>query len=158
VFWSANLYNLWLSALRGLSPNTSAQDPSTAAVPQVMGTDAWGRRLLNTQLASWAELRHDTLLYAKQSYTGIPGCDFPDAYVDPSPAVFRALAQSAAAGSRVAEQVLAVDPELAQSIVDYFATLGEVSSLLTEMAERELRGEPFSAEQLAFVNRAVRVE
>ena len=46
-------------------------DPTAAAgLPAVMQTEAWARRVLNTQLASWAELRHDTLLYAKQSYTG----------------------------------------------------------------------------------------
>ena len=45
---------------------------------------------MNAQLASWAELRHDTLLYAKQSYTAVPVCDFPDAYVDPYPEAWAA--------------------------------------------------------------------
>ena len=57
----------------------------------VARTEAWGRRMLNTQLASWAELRHDTILYAKQSYTGGASCEFPDALVDPNPAFFARL-------------------------------------------------------------------
>jgi len=34
-----------------------------------MQTESWQDKGLNTALASWAELRHDTILYAKQSYT-----------------------------------------------------------------------------------------
>ena len=41
--------------------------------------------------ASWAELRHDTLLYAKQSYSAAAGCEYPDAYVDPYPAFYGKL-------------------------------------------------------------------
>ena len=65
--------------------------PKDAGLPTITGTEAWGRRVLNTQLFSWAELRHDTILYAKQSVTSIPGCAFPTAYVDPYPAVFARL-------------------------------------------------------------------
>jgi hypothetical protein len=80
-FWDANLYNLWSLALRSLSPEEDLTAPAELGLPAVAGTEAWGRRLLNTQLGSWAQLRHDTLLYAKQSYTGIPLCEFPDAYI-----------------------------------------------------------------------------
>ena len=86
-FWNANLYNLWLASLRALSP----WPPARRAPLEIAGTEAWGRRTLNTQLASWAELRHDTILYAKQSYTGGAGCEFPDALVEPSPEFFARL-------------------------------------------------------------------
>ena len=36
-----------------------------------MNTTAWLDKELQTALASWTELRHDTILYAKQSYTPI---------------------------------------------------------------------------------------
>jgi hypothetical protein len=157
-FWDANLYNLWMQALRGLSPAADLSNPGASGLPQVAGSEAWGRRLLNTQLGSWAELRHDTLLYAKQSYSGVPACDFPDAYVDPYPQVFRALERYAAAGSRIADLVVERDAGLGARISSYFAVLGATVSRLADMAERELRGEPFTAEQLAFINRAVRVE
>jgi hypothetical protein len=32
-----------------------------------MDRKAWAAKTLQTQLASWAQLRHDTILYAKQS-------------------------------------------------------------------------------------------
>ena len=91
TFWGANLYNLWLASLRALS-RRARRRPATAPL-EIAGTEAWGRRTLNTQLASWAELRHDTILYVKQRYTGGVVCEFPDALVEPSPELFARLAR-----------------------------------------------------------------
>jgi hypothetical protein len=90
-FWNGNLYNLWLSSLRALSPTAEMSDPASAGMPAVTATEPWQRRLLNTQLGSWAELRHDTILYVKQSYTSVSLCEFPDAYVEPYPEFFSAI-------------------------------------------------------------------
>jgi hypothetical protein len=152
AFWDSSFYNLWLSALRTLSPAASAR----AGLPRVALTEAWGRRLLNTQLGSWAELRHDTLLYAKQSYTGIPECDFPDAYVDPYPELYGALRKYAEQGARIAK--LISDETFSQKVVSYFDNLRTASATLEEIAKNELSGQPITAEQLAFVNDAVRIE
>jgi len=76
--WSDNFYNAWLAALRALSaPTTDAQ------YPEAMRTRAWAMKTLNTQLASWTELRHDTVLYAKQSYTPPFICSYPFGFVEP---------------------------------------------------------------------------
>jgi hypothetical protein len=48
-----------------------------------MRTRNWAMKTLNTQLASWTQLRHDTVLYAKQPYTGILLCSYPDGFVEP---------------------------------------------------------------------------
>lgn len=154
-FWGSNLYNLWSSALRSLSPVEGVSDPVAEGRPQVTGTEAWNRRILNTQLGSWAELRHDTLLYAKQSYTGIPGCNFPDAYVDPYPQVFTRLASFADLGATVAEQLSAVTNTT--RIQTYFESLRNTMNLVSTMAQSEADGVPFNEEQMAFINRAVRV-
>ena len=66
-FWRSSLYNSWLQAIRTLS-----RSGRQAGIPPFMTTGAWQQEKMNTQLASWAEIRHDNLLYAKQSYTGIP--------------------------------------------------------------------------------------
>lgn len=151
-FWGANLYNLWLSALRALSP------AATPGLPELFTTEAWGRRMLNTQLGSWSELRHDTLLYAKQSYSGIPVCEYPDAYVDPYPAFYRALVSYADTGARLIDLLGTPTPAWAQGVTAYFDRLKQAASSLEDMAKRELRGEPFSAEQLQYLNDAVRIE
>ena len=156
-FWDANLYNLWSSALRSLSPAPDSRDPAAVGLPAVTGTEAWGRRLLNTQLGSWAQLRHDTLLYAKQSYTGIPGCEFPDAYVEPNPQFFHAIERYAERGG----ELVALLPEasfLAPALDQYFGALSRTARTLGEMAEQQRTGTPFTEAQLAFINDAVRTE
>jgi hypothetical protein len=155
-FWEANLYNLWSDSLRKLSPAADSRDPGALGLPRLTGTEAWGRRLLSTQLGSWAQLRHDTLLYAKQSYTGIPECEFPDAYVEPNPEFFGALVRFAERGS----ELMATLPEangVTQPASRYFANLASTATLLGQMAEQQKTGIPFTAAQLAFINDAVRV-
>jgi hypothetical protein len=76
--WESNIYMSWLACLRALSaPTTHAQ------YPEAMRTRAWAMKTLNTQLASWTHLRHDTILYAKQSYTDGVVCSYPAGFVEP---------------------------------------------------------------------------
>ena len=156
-FWDANLYNLWSSALRALSPAPDLTAPAELGLPAIAGTEAWGRRLLNAQLGSWAQLRHDTVLYAKQSYTGTPGCEFPDAYIEPYPAFFSALVRYAERGNEIAA-IAASDEFLGPIISTYFDTLRSTAARLGRMAENQRSGAPHSADDLAFINDAVRVE
>lgn len=158
-FWGASLYNLWLGALRDLSPSAAdVANPAAAGLPSVTATEPWSRRILNTQLGSWAELRHDTLLYAKQSYTGIPACEYPDAYVDPYPEFYTRLVRYAELGLGLLDELdgaLGYDGERATA---YFTNLKSSMTMLADMAEDQRDGVPFSAEQMAFINDAVRVE
>ncbi len=149
-YWQANLYNLWLGALRALSP---VGIDKASGLPTVALTDAWGRRLLDTQLASWAELRHDTVLYAKASYTVVSTCSFPDAYVDPYPEVFSAIVSLAEHG----QAAVAPLPEVA-STGSYFGRLAQTAGTLRDMAQDQRAGKPLSAEHLAFVNQAVHIK
>ncbi len=60
--WKQNLYYHWLYNLISLHEIKNQAD-----LPFFMTTDGWDVKTLNTSLASWAELRHNTILYAKQS-------------------------------------------------------------------------------------------
>ncbi len=155
-FWDANLYNLWSSALRSLSAAPGA-DPAQQGMPTVTGTEGWGRRMLNAQLGSWAQLRHDTLLYAKQSYTGAPGCEYPDAYIEPYPKFFDAVERYAERGLELVEG-LEAPADSSLSLREYFQNLATVSGTLEAMAEQQRTGTAHTADQLAFINDAVRVE
>jgi hypothetical protein len=150
VGWDDSLYDLWLGALRTLSR------PPDVHLDPTMRTDAWRRRVLSTELASWAELRHDTVLYVKQSYTFGAGCSFPDAYVDPYPAFFEKLGRYATKGQAM---VAALDfggaPGLRTQVTDFFGRLDVVARTLGHMAQEEERGERPTPEELAFVNGAV---
>ncbi len=95
---------------------------------------------------------------AKQSYTGTPGCNFPDAYVDPYPEFYgqlRLFAEHGVALANLLQSSLNVDGGAA--ISTYFTQLSSALSTLQGMAKNQREGTPFSAEQLAFVNRAVRI-
>jgi hypothetical protein len=61
--WFKNLYLNWLYVLKSLHGQVGA------GYPTFMQTTAWQDKQLNSALASWAQLRHDTILYVKQSYT-----------------------------------------------------------------------------------------
>lgn len=76
--WEENLYMGWLGTLRALSAPTT-----DARFPEAMRTEAWAMKTLNTQLGSWAQLRHDTILYVKQSYTAGVTCFHPAGFVEP---------------------------------------------------------------------------
>jgi hypothetical protein len=162
-FWHENLYNDWLSALRALSPvransgaDSNVDGGTPAQLPSVAATEAWGRRMLNTQLASWAQLRHDTLLYAKQSYTGGASCQFPDAAVDPYPEFYAAVARFADHGYALAKLAEGTSAQaLGDQMRDYFGQMRDVAKMLGSIANSEQAGAELSAEQLAFINDAV---
>lgn len=85
--WAQNLYWNWLYCLMPLLYEKGEGYPS------FMQTIAWMDKELLTALASWAELRHDTILYAKQSMTPCgmtPGP--PKSYVEPNPHLYARLA------------------------------------------------------------------
>jgi len=79
-FWKSSAYTNWVNSIRSLNP-----PPNRENLPLFMQTAAWWQKTMNTQLASWAELRHDFLLYAKQPYTHSLVCSYPHGYVEPIP-------------------------------------------------------------------------
>jgi hypothetical protein len=157
-YWNSTLYTGWLGALRALSPSVGGKPPVGSELPAVALTEGWGRRLVNTQLGSWSELRHDTILYAKQSYTGGAMCQFPDAYVDPYPDLFRRLQQFAQEGSALAALATAAGQSaFASSISSYFDILASATGMLADMAAQELTGTQFTQAQMDFINQTVQV-
>jgi hypothetical protein len=150
-FWNAPLYNQWLHMLRTLNAPTTA-----SSFPEAMRTAAWADKMLHTQLASWAQLRHDNILYAKQSVTAMIVCAYPSGYVEPYPEFYAALYELAQADrSTLAQLDLGgLDSSSAETrdrAMAYFEKIMPVAGRLQAMAEKELRLEAFSAEEEAFL-------
>ena len=145
--WQDTVYERWIDALRSLDDLPTDR----SRFPQAMQTRAWAHKQLQTQLGSWAQLRHDTILYGKQSYTAMAGCEYPAAFVEPYPVVYRKLAGLAdALGKHLAASKLAAPgrDELANLIagqVQYFGTLKGHLEHLARLADLELAGKPFPA-------------
>ena len=78
--WNESIYSRWLDALRTLTAT-----PLDPRLPEAMRTRAWAMKDANTQSASWTQLRHDTLLYAAEPYTGMIACDYPAGFVELRP-------------------------------------------------------------------------
>jgi hypothetical protein len=141
-FWQMSLYNVWLDAIRSLNPPVKR-----TGLPYFMLSAAWQHQKLNTQLASWAQLRHDNLLYAKQSYTGGWICSFPHSYVEPNPEFFSRLANYA---TRAQEQFRQLGIST-YHIDTYLNSLKSIMTKLEIIARKELSHEQFSPEEITFL-------
>ena len=86
--WTQNLYWSWLYSFQPLIAKKGS------AYPAFMQTEAWTRKDLQTALASWTELKHDTILYAKQVMAEMGGGGNPTpphGYVEPNPEAYARL-------------------------------------------------------------------
>jgi hypothetical protein len=86
--WTQNLYWTWLYSFQPLIA------PKGSAYPPFMQTQAWLRKDLQTALGSWTELKHDTILYAKQVMAEMGGGgpeQIPHGYVEPDPEAYARL-------------------------------------------------------------------
>jgi hypothetical protein len=151
-FWSESFYNGWLAAIRSLD------DPSEQAeYPATMQTDAWKRKTLNTQLASWAELRHDTIAYTKPSYSGSLGCEYPQAYVEPVPSFYAHMAGVAEQGLSLAE-LLAQRGHLVPKVHAYFEHMDVVMRRLEIIASKQLDGLALDDGEWQFLRATIEAE
>ena len=146
--WHSTLYMSWLHCLYLL------QKEKGEGYPDFMRNDAWARHTLSNFLASWAMLRHDTILYAKQSYTmeaGIamwPDDPVPSAgFVEPVPEVYAELR----ATLRMAERGLAEFGLLDDEIEMRFGNATTILKNLQNISERELAGEQITADDADFL-------
>lgn len=150
--WEGSVYHGWLRALSKLSPDPVRDRP----LPAVFRSEAWQKRMLSSQLASWAELRHDTVLYAKQSFTSMLGCDYPDGYVDPYPEFFAEI-EGLATRSRALVSGLPFGQKAALQgrILHYFDHLATVAKRLGDMAARERANQPLTEADVEYLKGAV---
>jgi hypothetical protein len=150
--WQASLYARWLDALRLLHAR-----PEGRAVPRAMQTQAWAHKQLRTQLGSWAELRHDVVLYGKPSYTSIPLCEYPAGFVEPYPAFYRALADLTSALAKHLDRT-PLQMENTQVFMwqaAHFERMKKHLLRLAAIADRELAGEPLTEEDTAWLKKTI---
>ena len=106
-----------------------------------MQSEAWAKKDLATMLGSWAELKHDTALYAKQVYAEMGGGGIEPVddrgYVEAEPAVFGKLSALCTATANGLDALgLLSDTQAAD-----LAKMAELNRQLMTIAEKELRGE-----------------
>ena len=140
--WNRNLYWGWLYSLRALIEGFGD------GYPNFMRTEAWQKKELNATLASWTELRHDTILYAKQSYTP-PESIPPDVagYVEPVPEFYGRLL----ALTRMTREGLADLDALSAEATERLINLEQMLDRLIQIANKELTNRPLSSDDCDYI-------
>jgi hypothetical protein len=135
-----DLYHRWLNVLRALL-SAVPESASPETVPQSFHKRAWACKQLNAALGAWTELRHDTILYVKQSYTATPRSISipppPLAYVEPCPLVYWRLGALVMHMREQLDQRTMLTPAVRSHMVEFEALLDE----LRAVAISELKGQ-----------------
>jgi len=146
--WQKNLYWSWLYALQ---PLLESPGPET---PAFMQTTAWQDKELTTALASWTELRHDTILYAKQSYTlraiALPP-EEPEpvaGYVEPVPEFYGRLLVLTTMNRENLDEAGLLD-DVSRNRLESLET---ILARLEEISTAELEGRELTEEDVEFIN------
>jgi hypothetical protein len=152
--WEENIYMNWLATLRELSAPTT--DPK---YPEAMRTRGWGMKTLNTQLASWTQLRHDTILYAQQSYSGGIRCYYPAGFVEPRPEFWGRFEKMAMLAAELIEKT--PFPGSAKNIQQkqskFFENFAQQLAILKGIAVKELAQQELTEEETQFLRRIVEI-
>jgi hypothetical protein len=150
-FWNETTYSGWLN-----SYTTLVSDTKNNTQP-FMQTKAWADEKLNSVLGSWAELRHDTILYAKQPYSVSIKCSTPDAWVEPYPMFFQKIA---ALSNRTIEVLKENLPNglITQRFIQVFSDFERINTNLSVISEKELRFEELTKDEKDFLKSIFRIE
>lgn len=135
--WTQNLYWTWLYALQPLI------EPKGAAYPAFMQNRAWARKDIHTALGSWTELKHDTILYAKQVMAEMgagPPPTPPRGWVEPNPEAYARLLSLA----QMTRDGLESRGLLSENVRVNLWRLEELLTFLLDVSQRELAGRPLT--------------
>jgi hypothetical protein len=139
--WTQNLYWTWLYSFQPLLA------PKGAQYPAFMRTQAWTHKDLHTALGSWTELKHDTILYAKQVMGGVGGGgpeELPWGWVEPNPEVYAQLL----ALTRMTEQGLKNRGLLTETTAANLGRLDDLLAFLLDATQKELSGVSLTREEV----------
>lgn len=139
--WTSSLYSSWLYTLEPLL------EVKSDGYPTFMTSAQWAKKDLETFAGSFTELKHDTVLYAKQMMAemgGGPSEEIDDrGYVEPEPEVYRRfmlLAQQTAAGLEQFGLIGSSDRE-------NLGRLEELARRLLVISNKELQDETLTGEE-----------
>lgn len=138
--WTSNLYWSWLYALKALL------EPLPQGYPSFMRNTAWMDKSLHTALGSWAELRHDTILYGKQSGAeqGDGGEPAPyKGYVEPNVLFWTRLLNL----TRQSREGLSSRNLLSDTLKERFEQFEELLVTLNRISMKELRNEKLTDDE-----------
>ncbi|MBR1503519.1 MAG: DUF3160 domain-containing protein [Prevotella sp.] len=144
IDWDETIATQWMHALKVL--NTPEKDH----LPYFMLNPEWSKKDLNAALASWAELKHDAILYAKQPMGAECGGGGPPdptvkGYVEPNIGFWKKAIELL----DNTEKLLKEHNMLTEKVCSATGSIRDNAKFLLRMSEKELAGEPLTDEEFS---------
>ena len=141
INWKETVANRWIYAMKDVNSKN-------AKYPKFMQSPQWEKKNLNTALASWAELKHDAILYAKQPMGAeCGGGGVPDpitkGYVEPNIAYWTKAIELIDETMAVMKRFDLVTEKATTATED----LRDKAEFLLNCSKKELAGQKFSNEE-----------
>ncbi len=143
IDWNSTLYTKWIYGLLELQkPNDD--------YPYFMKSLQWNKKDLNASLASWAELKHDAILYAEQPMAaecggGGPPSPYTVGYVEPNIGYWNAVISLLDLTKDVLERNRLIDSNIRRIT----SSMRENAEFLLSASKKELSGKKLSEKEYA---------
>ena len=141
IDWNETIATQWMNTLKVL--NDKGEN-----LPYFMVTSEWDKKNMNAVLASWAELKHDAILYAKQPFGAeCGGGGLPEpmvkGYVEPNINFWKKAIELL----NNTENLLKEQHMLTQKVSEATGRLREEAQFLLNISEKEIAGTPLTDEE-----------
>ena len=143
IDWSETTATQWMETLKVLTTGTDSKSP------YFMQNPSWSKKDLNAALASWAELKHDAILYAKQPMGAECGGgeDVPEpvvrGYVEPNVKFWKKAGELLENTAKI----LKAQDMMTEKIEGVTERMKEEVEFLLRVSEKELAGKILSDEE-----------
>ena len=139
--WDACVANQWMYTLQSLGDTAQS-------LPYFMQSPQWQKKNVNTALASWAELKHDAILYAKQPMLAECGDGGPEppvvkGYVEPNVKFWE---KAIALVTRM-DKVLTTYSLQTEKAKAVYERIKEMAEFCRDVSKKELNGEKITDEE-----------
>jgi hypothetical protein len=143
INWNQTIATQWMNTLKVLNDKEQKDK-----LPYYMVNPEWSKKDLNAALASWAELKHDAILYAKQPMGAECGGGGPPepvvkGYVEPNTGFWKKAIELL----NNTEKLLKEQNMLTEKVSDATGRLREEAQFLLNISEKELAGKELNDEE-----------
>ena len=143
INWNQTIATQWMNTLKVLNDKEQKDK-----LPYFMVNPEWSKKDLNAALASWAELKHDAILYAKQPMGAECGGGGPPepvvkGYVEPNTGFWKKAIELL----NNTEKLLKEQNMLTEKVSDATGRLREEVQFLLNISEKELAGKELTDEE-----------
>ncbi len=140
-----NFYNGWIRAI----DRTLNYVPEGKEIPYFMTTPAYEYKKFNAALGSFAELKHDNILYSKQAMAEMGGPEENRTlhYLEPNEELYQELLILSAHAEKLMKTA-----KIREDFIQPLSSIKAMMKTFTEIARKELNGENITEVELSELN------